>query len=463
MALSTPGYCTLTATMRPSRSTALWTWPMEAAATGTGSQSRKTRSGSAPRSSRTTEAARLGAIGGTSAWRDSRAARASGGRPSATKETIWPTFMMAPFMAPSSRATSSALRMAKERSRRSRSSSLARAPRTLRATNEAPRRAVRRQTRRARRMRSRRSGRTRAAVAMPAPAATATPPRAAVWRLLSFGRICLRLPRVDPPRRDGLRPEPRAGGRRSTERLGRPPAGRPRGRPRTPRTSRRSRRRGAAGRARWRPARPRRRPGPPRRKSPTRSAEGHRSRRAAALRSPLVMDAVAFEDDLEAAQRDAERLRGDALVERARIIAEALRDAEEWLTEAEQERERLLAEARGLAAELVGEAEEQAEAWLGEVDAERSRLEAEAEGVRTAARMQGAALLAAAGAVAAARLDDVDAQVRGLLVEAGDEAERLVAAALERRGVLEDELDGLRTRVDEARTALAEIEEQRPA
>jgi len=204
-----------------------------------------------------------------------------------------------------------------------------------------------------------------------------------------------------------------------------------------------------------------------------------------------VIDAVAFEDDLEAAQRDAERLRGDALVERARIIAEALRegerlaagvraeaaaklaeaerDAEEWLTEAEQERERLLAEARGLAAELVGEAEEQAEAWLGEVDAERARLEAEAEGVRSSARMQGAALLAAAGAVAAARLDDVDAQVKGLLAlaerereellaEAGDEAERLVAAALERRGVIEDELDGLRTRVDEARAALAGAE-----
>jgi vacuolar-type H+-ATPase subunit H len=208
------------------------------------------------------------------------------------------------------------------------------------------------------------------------------------------------------------------------------------------------------------------------------------------------MDAVAFEDDLEAAQRDAERLRGDALVERARIIAEALRegerlaagvraeaaaklaeaerDAEEWLTEAEQERERLLAEARGLAAELVGEAEEQAEAWLGEVDAERSRLEAEAEGVRTAARMQGAALLAAAGAVAAARLDDVDAQVRGLLAlaererdellaEAGVEAERLVGTALERRGVIEVELDALRVRLDEARTALAELEERRKA
>src|SRR5206468_7185112 len=40
MALSTPGYWTLTATMRPSGMTARWTWPMDAAATGTGDQSR---------------------------------------------------------------------------------------------------------------------------------------------------------------------------------------------------------------------------------------------------------------------------------------------------------------------------------------------------------------------------------------------------------------------------------------
>ena len=45
MALSTPGYCTLTATSRPSGSTARCTWPIDAAATGTGSQSRNSRSG----------------------------------------------------------------------------------------------------------------------------------------------------------------------------------------------------------------------------------------------------------------------------------------------------------------------------------------------------------------------------------------------------------------------------------
>src|SRR5436853_187054 len=42
---------------------------MDAAATGTGLHSRKSLSGSAPSSARITPSARLGAIGGTSAWR----------------------------------------------------------------------------------------------------------------------------------------------------------------------------------------------------------------------------------------------------------------------------------------------------------------------------------------------------------------------------------------------------------
>ena len=67
MARSTPGYCTLTATIRPSGMTARCTCPIDAAATGSGLQSRKSFSGSAPSSSRTTFSARLGAIGGTSA------------------------------------------------------------------------------------------------------------------------------------------------------------------------------------------------------------------------------------------------------------------------------------------------------------------------------------------------------------------------------------------------------------
>ncbi len=52
--------------MRPSGITARCTWPIDAAATGTGSQSRKSSSTSAPSSERTTCSARLGAIGATS-------------------------------------------------------------------------------------------------------------------------------------------------------------------------------------------------------------------------------------------------------------------------------------------------------------------------------------------------------------------------------------------------------------
>ena len=95
-------------------SVARCTWPIDAAATGIGSQRRRTRSaGSAPSSTRTTSAASDGAIGGASACSWASAAWASGGRPSPTNDSIWPSFMTAPFICPSSRAASSAERMAK--------------------------------------------------------------------------------------------------------------------------------------------------------------------------------------------------------------------------------------------------------------------------------------------------------------------------------------------------------------
>jgi hypothetical protein len=47
-AAATPGYCTLTATSRPSCSVALYTWPIEAAAIGTGSNVAKTSSSLSP-------------------------------------------------------------------------------------------------------------------------------------------------------------------------------------------------------------------------------------------------------------------------------------------------------------------------------------------------------------------------------------------------------------------------------
>ena len=59
-----PGYWTLTATARPSWVMARWTWPMEAAAKGSGSHSAKTWSGGAPSSATITDAASAGVIGG---------------------------------------------------------------------------------------------------------------------------------------------------------------------------------------------------------------------------------------------------------------------------------------------------------------------------------------------------------------------------------------------------------------
>ena len=52
MASSTPGYCTFTATARPSWVRARWTWPIDAAAIGIGSHSANSTSGAAPSSSR---------------------------------------------------------------------------------------------------------------------------------------------------------------------------------------------------------------------------------------------------------------------------------------------------------------------------------------------------------------------------------------------------------------------------
>ena len=176
MAWSTPGYCTFTATTRPSGITARWTWPIDAAATGIGFQSRKSLSGWSPSSSRITPSARLGAIGGTSACRVASAAWASGGRPSAMKESIWPAFMMAPFIPPSTSATSWAVRMANCSSSRARRSSVAWLPRTLTTPHWAARRALRRQMRAWRSSRTRRpssSSRWRTAVAVAAVTATA--------------------------------------------------------------------------------------------------------------------------------------------------------------------------------------------------------------------------------------------------------------------------------------------------
>jgi hypothetical protein len=72
-----PGYCTLTATARPSRVTARCPCPIDAAAMGCGSHRVNARSGGAPSSSASTAAASSGCIGGTLSY---RLARATDGR-----------------------------------------------------------------------------------------------------------------------------------------------------------------------------------------------------------------------------------------------------------------------------------------------------------------------------------------------------------------------------------------------
>ena len=70
-----PGYCTLTATSRPSCHTARCTCPIEAAAAGFSSNSRNNSRQSAPiRSSSTAWTVRVG-IGGAASWSLVRAAR----------------------------------------------------------------------------------------------------------------------------------------------------------------------------------------------------------------------------------------------------------------------------------------------------------------------------------------------------------------------------------------------------
>jgi hypothetical protein len=81
MASSTPGYCTLTATARPSWVIARCTWPIDADAIGTGSHSAKTSSGGAPSSCLDDPAASSGLIGGASDCSWARASRTCSGRP----------------------------------------------------------------------------------------------------------------------------------------------------------------------------------------------------------------------------------------------------------------------------------------------------------------------------------------------------------------------------------------------
>ena len=80
-ASATPGYCTFTATARPSWVIARWTWPIDAEAMGAGSHSAKISSGSPPSSWRITPAASSALIGGALCWSSASTLRTFSGRP----------------------------------------------------------------------------------------------------------------------------------------------------------------------------------------------------------------------------------------------------------------------------------------------------------------------------------------------------------------------------------------------
>ena len=84
MVSAMPGYCTLTATARPSWVIARCTCPIEAAAIGSGSQRAKARSGGRPSSASTTPAASSALIGGTLSCSRLSVRRTAGDRPSST-------------------------------------------------------------------------------------------------------------------------------------------------------------------------------------------------------------------------------------------------------------------------------------------------------------------------------------------------------------------------------------------
>ena len=103
---ATPGYCTFTATSRPSCSCARYTWPMDAAAIGSSSKAAKTSSSGSSNSCsmtlRMSSKRTLGAASRSSPslrWNSSR--YSSGTSPTSRNDITWPSFMAAPFIVPS--------------------------------------------------------------------------------------------------------------------------------------------------------------------------------------------------------------------------------------------------------------------------------------------------------------------------------------------------------------------------
>ncbi len=113
-ALPAPGYWILTATWRPSRQTALCTWPIEAAAAGRSSNSAKLARHSSPMSlARTLCTVRAGS-GGADSCSLARVARygpaISGGSAASNIDSAWPSFIAPPLSSPRTLKICSAVR-----------------------------------------------------------------------------------------------------------------------------------------------------------------------------------------------------------------------------------------------------------------------------------------------------------------------------------------------------------------
>src|SRR3954447_13984823 len=127
-ASATPGYCTFTATVRPSSRRALYTCPIDAAAIGTGSKVSKTSSSFSPYSRSMTRFMSLtetfGAASRSSASLAWNASWCSGGTsPTSRKLMTCPSFIAAPFIVPSAATICSAVSICRFSSACARSSS----------------------------------------------------------------------------------------------------------------------------------------------------------------------------------------------------------------------------------------------------------------------------------------------------------------------------------------------------
>jgi hypothetical protein len=91
-----PGYCTLTATRRPSARRARCTWAMEAEATGSGSNSSKASPRGRPISRATAPSMTVHGCGGTRSWSSERLSMYGAGRRSGRVEANWAALIKVP-------------------------------------------------------------------------------------------------------------------------------------------------------------------------------------------------------------------------------------------------------------------------------------------------------------------------------------------------------------------------------